>query len=69
MCKELSRNEILQEYQYSEIISKAFTYLNLIHLNSTESLPTSLKIQMIDDVMMLYNELDTIYERCVARKS
>ncbi len=69
VCEELSRNEILQEYQYSEILSKAFTYLNLIHLNSTESLPASLKIQMIDDVMMLYNELDTIYERCVDRKS
>ena len=69
VCEELSRNEILQEYQYSEILSKAFTYLNLIHLNLTESLPASLKIQMIDDVMMLYNELDTIYERCVDRKS
>jgi len=69
VCEELSRNEILQEYQYSEILSKAFTYLNLIHLNSTESLPASLKIQMIDDVMMLYNELDTIYERCIDRKS
>lgn len=68
VCEELSRNEILQEYQYSEILSEAFTYLNLIHLNSTESLPDLLKKQMINDVMMLYNELYTIYERCIDRK-
>ena len=61
VCRELSNIKLLNNSWYPEILSNASTYLNLIHLNSTESLKSSVKMQTIDDVIMLYNDLDNIY--------
>lgn len=69
VCEELSRSKLLDKNWYSEILSKAFAYLNLVELDATESFQTSIKLQIIDDVNELYDKLDIIYERCVDRMS
>lgn len=63
VCKELSRIELLDKSWYPQILSKAFTYLNLINLESTESLQPTVKIQIIDDVNLLCDVLEAIYDR------
>ena len=67
VCDGLAQIELLDSYWYNEILSKAFTYLNLIHLESTESLPPSVRMQTIDDVTSLYEDLDVIYDRYIER--
>lgn len=67
VCGELSQIKLLDEYCYPEILSRAFTYLNLIHLESSESLQPSIKMQIIDDVTCLYDNLDDIYNRYLDR--
>lgn len=63
VCEEVSQIELVDKYRYPEILSKAFTYLNLIQLESAESLQPSVQRQIIDDVIMLYDNLDDIYGR------
>lgn len=67
VCEELSGIKLLDKYWYSEILSKAFAYLNLIQLESTESLQPSVKMQIIADVTRLYDDLDDIYDRYLDR--
>ena len=67
VCEELSRIKLLDKYEYPEILIKAFTYLNLIDLELTESLSPSVKMKTIDDVTMLYGDLDNIYNRYIDR--
>lgn len=67
VCEELSQMELLDKYLYSDILVNAFTYLNLIHLESTKSLQPSVKMQIIDDIISLYDDLDVIYDRYIDR--
>lgn len=67
VCEELSRLELLDKYWYLEILSKAYAYLNLIHIGATESLQPSVKMQIIDDVTMLYDNLNIIYDSYLDR--
>lgn len=67
VCEELFRIGSLDKTMYTEILSNAFTYLNLVHLELTESLQPSVKMQIVDDVTMLCDDLYAIHDRYIDR--
>lgn len=67
VCEELSRMGLLDKERYSEVLSKAFTYLNLIYLISSESLQPSVKMQIINDANWLCDDLYIMHDRYIDR--
>lgn len=56
---------LIDKYMYNNILSQAFTYLSLIDLKSTESLQTSVKKQIINDINSLCEDWYSIYDRYI----
>ncbi|OLR62313.1 hypothetical protein BHF69_06255 [Anaerostipes sp. 992a] len=67
VCDELSQMGLLDKDRCSEVLSKAFTYFNLIHLDSSESIQPSVKIQIIDDTKLLCDDLYIMHDRYIDR--
>lgn len=62
-CEELSRMSLLDCNRYPNILSLAFTYFNLIQLESADTLQPSNKMKIIDDVISLADTLYDIHDR------
>ena len=62
-CEELSRMSLLDCNGYPKILSLAFTYFNLMQLESADTLQPSTKMKIIHDVISLADTLYDIHDR------
>lgn len=63
VCEELYRMRLLDFYGYSDILSHAFAYFNLIQFESADTLQPFVKMQIINDVTSLSDILYDIHDR------